>query len=295
MESTSLIKDYKIDKNCLFFRIRANIIGSKLIHLGGFHSDYAEYYLRIETDYAKWTVKKKYEDFSKLNSKLSEIIPEIKKLFPPKRIFKSKDDIIGERIKSFTKYFNYLFNNINIFLIDDLINFLSLKREIVLLFIKKYSMLKIDEENKVFISLKKAYNKMLELEDDKNKREIKKIDDLISILENENNYYSSILKYELKRQISFNWDEPPQNTPNLFVIKEFLNNLSEKTENMTEIIHTFENFYKNEKKSFRLTPKEIMMLYIGEEENEEIKELLSKTSYGDSKKRKKISGDFKYH
>lgn len=296
MDSTSSSKDYKIDKNSLFFKIKAKIMGSKLIHLSGFHSDYAEYYIRIETDYAKWTIKKRYDDLNKLNSKLSEIFPEIKKLFPPKRIFKSKDDIISERIKSFSKYFNYLFSNINIFLIDDIINFISLKREIILLFIKKYSMLKINEDNNVLISLKRAYNKIKELEDANNKKEKQKNEDIISLLEKENNYYSSILKYEMKRQISFNWDEPPQNTPNLFVVKEFLNNLSENTENKTEIIQTFENFYKNEGKAVRLTSKEIMMLYIGEEgEDEEAKEIMSKTSYDDSKKRKKISGDFRYH
>ena len=53
MDSTALIKDYKINKNSQFFRIRANIIGSKLIHASGFHSDYAEYSLKIENDYAK--------------------------------------------------------------------------------------------------------------------------------------------------------------------------------------------------------------------------------------------------
>ena len=64
MDSTALIKDYKINKNSQFFRIRANIIGSKLINASGFHSNYAEYSLKIETDYAKWTLKKRYDEFS---------------------------------------------------------------------------------------------------------------------------------------------------------------------------------------------------------------------------------------
>ena len=98
MDSTSLIKDYKINKNSQYFRIRANVIGSKLIHLSGFHSDYAEYSLKIETAYAKWTLKKRYDEFNKLYSKLIDRIPEIKKLFPPKRLFKSADKLISERI-----------------------------------------------------------------------------------------------------------------------------------------------------------------------------------------------------
>ena len=128
MEITASKKIYKLNKNNRYYRIRANVIGSKLIHLSGFHSDYVEYYIKIETDYANWTLKKRYEDISKLNNKLKEIIPEINKLFPPKRIFKSIDSIIGERIKLFNIYFNYLFCNINIFLIEEIMTFISLKK-----------------------------------------------------------------------------------------------------------------------------------------------------------------------
>ena len=296
MEITASKKIYKLNKNNRYYRIRANVIGSKLIHLSGFHSDYVEYYIKIETDYANWTLKKRYEDISKLNNKLKEIIPEINKLFPPKRIFKSIDSIIGERIKLFNIYFNYLFCNINIFLIEEIMTFISLKKEIILLFIKKYSMLKIGEENEVFTSLKNAYNRFNELEEIKytTERKQQKNDDIINILENENNYYYSILKYEMKRQVSFNWDEPPQITPNIFVVKEFLNNLEEKSENKAEIIQNFENFLKNESKWIRLSSKEIKLLFVGEEEDEEkIRELLSKTNY--ITKKKKISSDYKYH
>ena len=64
MDSTAVIKDYKINKNSQFFRIRANIIGSKLINASGFHNNYAEYSLKIETDYAKRILKKRYDEFS---------------------------------------------------------------------------------------------------------------------------------------------------------------------------------------------------------------------------------------
>lgn len=298
MSSKSSIEDYKIDKNFRHYRIRANIMGSKLIHTSGFHSDYVEYYIRIETDYAKWTLKKRYEEINKLNTQLLVKIPEIKALFPPKRLLKSKDDTISERIKLFKKYFNYLFSNINIFLIDELLYFISLKSEIILLFIKKYLMLQIEENNKVLISLKNAYNKMIDFEEIKfqNDRAKKSSEDIISLLENENNYYKAILKYEMKRQISFNWDEAPSNSPNLFVIREFLNNLSEKSENKTEIIQTFEDFFQKEVKLMKLTKEEIKILYLGEEsgKDKEAKEFLSKTNYNYFKK-KKICADYKFH
>ena len=283
------VKDYKINKKNYFLRIKGSIIGSKLIHLTGFHSDYVEYYLKIETNYADWTLKKRFDEFYKLNSILTKIVPEIKKLFPPTRIFKSTDDIIGERIKLFNKYFNFLFNNINIFLIDEIINFISLSKEIILLFIKKYRMLKTDENDILLLSLKNAYNRLYETQKKNNDKE------MLEELENDNNYYNSILNYEIKRQIGFDWNEPPSQTPYLMVVKEFLYNLSEKSENKTEILETFQYFIKNNKKIKKLTEKEIKYLYIGDEAiDEDPKELLNKTDYS-NEKRKKISNDFKYH
>ena len=289
MDSTVQVKDYKINKNKYYIRIKGSIVGSKLIHLGGFHSDYAEYHLKIETNYADWTVVKKYDDFSKLHTKLTVLIPEIKKLFPPKRIFMSKDNKIGERIKSFNKYFQFLFNNINIFLIEDILKFISLKKEIIILFIKKYIMLKIEDNDIIFQSLKEAYNRA-EQNIDKNRRSSSGI---ISVLEDNTNYYESILNYEMKRQISFNWNESPNTTPNLIVIKEFLYNLYEKSENKAEILENFQNFFKKDSKCLKLSSKEIKYLYTGEIEDD-TKERLNKTDFIPTKK-KKISSDFKYH
>ena len=81
--------DYYINKKSRLYRLKANIVGSKLIHKSGFLNDYVEYYIQIETDYTKWQLKKKYEDFYKFNSKLEIIIPEIKNFFPQKRLFKT--------------------------------------------------------------------------------------------------------------------------------------------------------------------------------------------------------------
>ena len=293
-------KDYKIDKKYRLFRIKANVIGSKLIHQSGFHHDYIEYYLQIETDYVKWTLKKRYEEFYKINSKLVELIPELKQFFPPKRIFKSSDSTVSERIKSFNKYLNYLFCNINVFLIEDIMTFISLEKEIVELFIKKYYMLRIDEDNHVLKSLKKAYEKIKKKEESKKENERNKRNEINSInIENQviENYYEAILDYELKRQNSFNWDERKDVTPNLIVIKEFLNNLSGNFENNTEIIHSFENFLNKGAKWTKLSSNEIKTLYIGEEGSnnflEETNMFLNQNN--NIKIKKKISSDFRYH
>ena len=297
--------DYYISKKSRLYRLKANIIGSKLIHKSGFHNDYVEYYILIETDYTKWQLKKRYEDFYKLNSKLELIIPEAKNFFPQKRLFKSSDKTVRERIKCFNDYLSYICCNINIFLIDDFMNFISMKKEIIQLFLNKYSMLNFNEENDVLKSIKNAY-KRLKLKEEKQSMEKRQRDNFlnkINSIKNEtnlskiNNYYESILQYEIQRQSGFDWDEPIYITPKLFVIKEFLTNLNENFENNMDILITFEKFLNKDNKWINFSQNEIRVLFIGEEAtnkvNKEIKDFFNNLDV--NKRSKKIAGDFKFH
>ena len=297
--------DYYISKKSRLYRLKANIIGSKLIHKSGFHNDYVEYYILIETDYTKWQLKKRYEDFYKLNSKLELIIPEVKNFFPQKRLFKSSDKTVRERIKCFNDYLSYICCNINIFLIDDFMNFISMKKEIIQLFLNKYSMLNFNEENDVLKSIKNAY-KRLKLKEEKQSMEKRQRDNFlnkINSIKNEtnlskiNNYYESILQYETQRQSGFDWDEPIYITPKLFVIKEFLTNLNENFENNMDILITFEKFLNKDNKWINFSQNEIRVLFIGEEAtnkvNKEIKDFFNNIDV--NKRSKKIAGDFKFH
>jgi len=297
--------DYYISKKSRLYRLKANIIGSKLIHKSGFHNDYVEYYILIETDYTKWQLKKRYEDFYKLNSKLELIIPELKNFFPQKRLFKSSDKTVRERIKCFNDYLSYICCNINIFLIDDFINFISIKKEIIQLFLNKYSMLNFNEENDVLISLKNTY-KRLKQKDERQSMEKRQRDNYLNKinsikietnLSKINNYYESILQYETQRQSGFDWDEPIYITPKLFVIKEFLTNLSENFENNMDILITFEKFLIKDNKWINFSQNEIRVLFIGEEGtnkvNKEIKDFFNNLDV--NKRSKKIAGDFKFH
>ena len=297
--------DYYISKKSRLYRLKANIIGSKLIHKSGFHNDYVEYYILIETDYTKWQLKKRYEDFYKLNSKLELIIPELKNFFPQKRLFKSSDKTVRERIKCFNDYLSYICCNINIFLIDDFMNFIGIKKEIIQLFLNKYSMLNFNEENDVLISLKNTY-KRLKQKDERQSMEKRQRDNYLNKinsikietnLSKINNYYESILQYETQRQSGFDWDEPIYITPKLFVIKEFLTNLSENFENNMDILITFEKFLIKDNKWINFSQNEIRVLFIGEEGtnkvNKEIKDFFNNLDV--NKRSKKIAGDFKFH
>ena len=260
---------YYADKN-KFYRIKSNISGSSLIHLPGFNNDYVEYTINIKTDYGKWSFKKRYEDFCKLHNILVSIIPEIKEYFPPKRLFKNSDSTIKERTSYFKKYLKFILDKINIFQFEDIIDFIFLEKGMVGLFIKKYNMLKIDEEDLIYSSLKEAFNKKSK----KSNGNIQNISDdaIISCLNNDN-YYNAILEYEKKRQISFDWDEPSSVTPNTFVVREFLHNLSENIENKADIIKNFELFMGNPNKWIKLSKKEIIELFIGFDEDIEEKDM----------------------
>ena len=265
---------YLIEGN-KFYEMKLNVIGSSLIHSSGFNKDYIEYSIRVKTNYGKWSFKKRYEEFSKLNNSLLKKIPEIKH-FPPKRLFKNSESIIKERIKYFNKYLKFLVDKINIFSFIEIINFLYIEKGIIGLIMKKYAMLKINEENYIYSALKEAFNnKNIEDEDEKEKKisyEAIPNEDIIQILNNDN-YYTALLEYEKKRQVSFEWDEPPAVTPSTFVIREFLYNLSEKIENKVDIIQTFEAFLQKQEKWIKFSKNDITELFIGykEEENEEIK------------------------
>ena len=155
--------NYNLDKNCLL-SIKAQVINSKLVHGSGYNGDYVEYWIEIITDYKKWIIKKRYSEFYELNQKLIHKIPELNKLFPPKRFFKNSEDTIEERKNSFNKYLHFLFKNKNIFSLNEVLDFIKIEKKIVELYIKKHTMVKQDHDSFVFQSLKSSFNRMSLLE-----------------------------------------------------------------------------------------------------------------------------------
>jgi hypothetical protein len=154
---------YNLDKNCLL-NLKATVINSKLIHGPGYNGDYIEYWIEISTDYKKWVIKKRYSEFYELNQKLLDKIPDINDLFPPKRFFKNSEDTIAERKKCFNKYLYILFRKKNIFSLNEVLDFIQIDKKIVELYIKKHTMVRQDQDNYVFLSLKKSFNRMIFME-----------------------------------------------------------------------------------------------------------------------------------
>ena len=259
-----LNKIYIIEKKKIY-RIKAKITGYSLIHLSGFNNDYVEYSISVRTDYGNWNFKKRYEEFAKLNNELIYKIPEINDYFPPKRVFKNSESTIKERIKYFNKYLKFLLNKINIFLFNDIINFINLNIGILGLIIKKYNMLKINlEEDYIMESLSEIFSKN-KLEINNKEEKDKNNDDNFSYLNNDN-YYESIYLYEKNRQNSFDWNEPQYTYPSSFVIREFLRNLCEENAKKDDIIQTFESFLQQRRKWVNFSTNDINELYLGFDE-----------------------------
>ena len=259
-----LNKIYIIEKKKIY-RIKAKITGYSLIHLSGFNNDYVEYSISVRTDYGNWNFKKRYEEFAKLNNELIYKIPEINDYFPPKRVFKNSESTIKERIKYFNKYLKFLLNKINIFLFNDIINFINLNIGILGLIIKKYNMLKINlEEDYIMESLSEIFSKN-KLEINNKEEKDKNNDDNFSYLKNDN-YYESIYLYEKNRQNSFDWNEFQYMYPSSFVIREFLRNLCEENAKKDDIIQTFESFLQQRRKWVNFSTNDINELYLGFDE-----------------------------
>ena len=168
---------YNVEKSCLL-NIKAQIINSKLVHGTGYNGDYVEYWIEVITDYKKWIVKKRYSEFYDLNQKIMPKIPEINKLFPPKRFFKNSEDTIEERKICFNKYLSFLFKKKNIFSFNEVLDFIQMEKKILELYIKKHTMVRQDQDNCVFQSLKRSFNHMMIIE---NKEKSKSVGENLNI------------------------------------------------------------------------------------------------------------------
>ena len=193
--------DYNVDKNNLS-NIKARIINHSLVHGIGYNEDFIEYWVEINTDYKKWIVKKRYSDFYELNKKLSEKMPELNKLFPPKRIFKNSEKIIEERKSFFNKYLNYLFKKKNVFTLTELLDFIEIEQKIIELYLKKHTMVKQDPDNVTYKALKEHFNKMsIKSKEEKSKS----VGEKINLKMNANSSVSTKInsKEEINKQLDY--------------------------------------------------------------------------------------------
>jgi len=224
-------EDYNFDKNCLS-NIKARVIRHKLVHGTGYNEDYVEYWVEISTDYKKWIVKKRYSEFYELNKKLSVKMPELNKLFPPKRFFKTSEKIIEERKLYFNKYLHYLFKNKNIFTLTDLLDFIQIEQKIIELYLKKHTMVKRDPENITYKALKEQFDKMsIKNKDEKSKS----VGESINLKTNANTISSISTKINSKEDINKNVD--------YFNLNKINNSIMESCDSVYEVEELNTNYF----------------------------------------------------
>ena len=224
-------EDYNFDKNCLS-NIKARVIRHKLVHGTGYNEDYVEYWIEINTDYKKWMVKKRYSEFYELNKKLSVKMPELNKLFPPKRFFKTSEKIIEERKLYFNKYLHYLFKNKNIFTLTDLLDFIQIEQKIIELYLKKHTMVKRDPENITYKALKEQFDKMsIKNKDEKSKS----VGESINLKTNANTISSISTKINSKEDINKNVD--------YFNLNKINNSIMESCDSVYEVEELNTNYF----------------------------------------------------
>ena len=150
-ESGNLNSHFRVIKKLI--KINAKVTGKKLINNG----KYTEYNIFISTEFNDWNIQKRYSEFDALNQSLIKKIPEIGQYFPPKRFFKNSEDTMNERIQYFNTYLHKLFNNYDIFLFDEVIDFICIDKKILELVIAKHTMGNTNKENEpLYDSVKKS-------------------------------------------------------------------------------------------------------------------------------------------
>ena len=127
-----------------FFNLTTRIVteikisNTKLVNATGFFSsEYILYIFKIITPFKSWYIKKRYSDIKSLYDELVIYHPKLKfPAFPPKRFFSTKESTIEERKNGFEVLFFFILNNIEILNSSELIDFLHIKNNILVIYIK---------------------------------------------------------------------------------------------------------------------------------------------------------------
>ena len=226
----NIISNFRTNKKLI--KISAKVTGRKLIDNG----KYTEYNIFISTEFNEWNIQKRYSEFDALNQSLIRKIPEINQYFPPKRFFKNSEETIDERVKYFNTYLHKLFNNYDIFLFDEVIDFISIDKKILELAISKHTMGNKDKENQpIYDSVKKSIahltknEKFSSFDDNEEQKDINILENKIKSNENlsrkrKESTISSNLNINLEINAKNNNDNISKNNTNTYNTEDFEEN-----------------------------------------------------------------------
>ena len=190
-------------------------------------SSFTSYEIQISTEFKKWTISKRFNDFFELDKiiKLKYSNLNLVKLSSPK-LFKFSNEVINERKKNFENYLNSIFSS-DFFFYEEIINFINLDKNLLKLFIIKSFLFNKNIQNLEFFIRNLNFS-------------------------NENNFY-----YEIYSFLNDKNDEEK-----IFItIKEFLSNLKNMKNYSVINIKEFKNFLL--KNRIILSEKNVEFLLVG--------------------------------
>ena len=98
-----------------------------------FSSNIIFYHIKLISPYKKWKIKKRYSEFYEFNNVLKNKIKNLPK-FPKKSIFSLNENEIHERGINLESYLNNLFKLVNILNYNIILEFISMPKEIILIY-----------------------------------------------------------------------------------------------------------------------------------------------------------------
>ena len=102
-----------------------------------FSSEYILYIFKVVSPFNSWYIKKRYSEIQEIYNFLVNLKPKLKfPLFPPKRLFSTKESTIIERKNGFEILFSFILQNIEILQYKKLIEFFKINKTLLMIYLK---------------------------------------------------------------------------------------------------------------------------------------------------------------
>ena len=126
---------FEIDKRII---TNIKVVDTKIINQNKlFNSEYILYIFKITSPFNSWYMNKRYSEIKEIYDFLVLNNPKLAfPLFPPKRMFSTKESIIIERKNSFEEIFSFIISNIDVIKYKKIEEFFQIKKTTLLIYIK---------------------------------------------------------------------------------------------------------------------------------------------------------------
>ena len=224
-----------------------------------FNSEYIIYIIKVVSPFNSWYIKKRYSEIYEIYNYLVNDKPKLDfPLFPPKRLFSTKESTVIERKNGFEDVFCFILQNIEILQYQKLIEFFKIKKALLMIYIKncclvnekRFSYELMDENNSSFnsndISLsfgsdksykEKKLSQSIKVKINKKIKNKQKDGNLFNKREKEN-IVGNNLNDVKEKEIDNNND-----SININEEKNYANNII-KMSNLTKKLETYTNYFK---------------------------------------------------